>query len=308
MAFNRYMDCSEEVNDALRDGRAVVALESTIIAHGMPYPVNLETAGKVEKIVRERDAVPATIAVVDGRIRVGLDEADLELLASSDGILKASMRDLPAVVAGRLSAATTVAGTVVCANLAGIEVFATGGIGGVHRNAGSTFDISADLQALSRVNVAVVSAGAKAVLDLALTLEYLETLGIPLVGYGTDEFPAFYARESGLPVPHRMDTPREIARMIRVKWDMGLEGGVIVANPVPESHAMDRSLMDAAIERALEEADRRRIRGKDVTPFLLSRIAALTGGRSLEANIALVCNNARLAAEIALELVTSRKP
>ena len=308
MALNRYMDCSEEVNDALRDGRAVVALESTIIAHGMPYPVNLETAGKVEKIVRERDAVPATIAVVDGRIRVGLDEADLELLASSDGILKASMRDLPAVVAGRLSAATTVAGTVVCANLAGIEVFATGGIGGVHRNAGSTFDISADLQALSRVNVAVVSAGAKAVLDLALTLEYLETLGIPLVGYGTDEFPAFYARESGLPVPHRMDTPREIARMIRVKWDMGLEGGVIVANPVPESHAMDRSLMDAAIERALEEADRRRIRGKDVTPFLLSRIAALTGGRSLEANIALVCNNARLAAEIALELVTSRKP
>ena len=293
------IDYSKEVKQALEANAPVVALESTIIAHGMPYPQNLETARNVEAIIRGEGAVPATMAIIGGHIKVGLSEESLEFMSNTKGILKASRRDFPSAVALKQNAATTVASTMICARLAGIRIFATGGIGGVHRGAETSFDISADLQELAGTNVAVISAGAKSILDLSLTLEYLETMGVPIYGYGTDEFPAFFTRHSGLPVTCRMETPDEVASALRVKWSMGLSGGVLIANPVPEKYSMDKSVIDDAIEKALQEADQKGIKGKDVTPYLLSAIKRLTEGKSLASNIELVYNNARQASRIA---------
>ncbi|WP_077035598.1 pseudouridine-5'-phosphate glycosidase [Pelomonas sp. KK5] len=297
----RFLDHSPEVAAALADGRPVVALESTIIAHGMPWPHNVETARQVEQIVRDEGATPATIAVIDGRIRIGLDDAQLERLAREPA-LKLSRRDLPYAVATGALGATTVAATMICAALAGIEVFVTGGIGGVHRGAEASFDISADLQELARTPVAVVCAGAKSILDIGLTLEYLETHGVPVLSTGQDNFAAFYTPDSGFKADFRLDEPAALARFIRAKWALGLGGGVVVSNPVPGAQAMPKAEIDAIIEAALAEADVQGIAGKAVTPFLLDRIKSLTGGRSLATNIALVKNNARLGAQLALAL------
>jgi pseudouridylate synthase len=293
---------SEAVDAALTTGRPVVALESTIIAHGMPYPRNLETALEVEATIRSEGAVPATIAVLSGEIHAGLSRKELEYLAGADRVAKASRRDLPMIFANRSDAATTVAATMIGAAMAGIRIFATGGIGGVHRGAETSFDISADLQELARTSVAVVSAGAKSILDIGLTLEYLETQGVPVLGYGTDEFPAFYTRESGFGVDCSVYTPAEIARILAAKWQAGLDGGVLIANPIPPEHSMDRQIIDAIIDTAVRDADERGIRGKELTPYLLSRVADLSNGESLESNIALVKNNAALAAQIAVAL------
>lgn len=297
--MKRYLSVAPEVREALAAGRPVVALESTIITHGMPAPRNLETARAVEAAVRAGGAVPATIAVLDGRIRVGLDADDLERLAEEKTVAKASRADLPAVLAAGEAGSTTVAATMICADLAGIRVFATGGIGGVHRGAELSFDVSADLQELARTPVAVVCAGAKAILDLAKTLEVLETLGVPVIGYGSDDLPAFYSRQSGLTVPLRRDTPAEIAAVMAAKWDLGLGGGLVVANPIPAEAAIPAAEIAGHIETALAEAAAEGVQGKAVTPFLLARLEALTGGASLAANVALVLNNARLAAAIA---------
>lgn len=295
---------SPEVQAALSEGRAVVALESTIITHGMPYPNNLETALRVEAVVRQAGAVPATCAVVDGRLCAGLSEEEIEHFAQKGrSIAKASRRDLGYLLSRGLDGATTVAATMVIAHLARIRCFATGGIGGVHRDASETFDISADLQELARTPVAVVCAGAKSILDLGLTLEYLETFGVPVLGYQTDEFPAFYTRTSGFRVDYRMDTPEAIAQLLKAHWDIGLHSGAVVANPIPEPHALDASSIEETIVTAVAEAKRRHIRGRDLTPFLLARIEQLTGGLSLKANVELVCNNARLAALVAQALV-----
>ena len=277
-----------------------MALESTIISHGMPYPQNFETALEVENIVRDNGAVPATIAIIKGLIKVGLNKEDIEFLSTEKNILKASRRDIPVIISQKLSAATTVSATMICAKLASLKIFATGGIGGVHRNAQNTFDISADLTELAQTNIAVVSAGVKSILDIGLTLEYLETLGIPVIGYRTEEFPAFYTRDSGFKVNYNIDSAHEIAEIIKTKWELGLNGGVIIANPIPKEYSMDKNLIDKAIEAALKKADENGIKGKDVTPFLLSEIKNITGGRSLESNIKLVLNNAKLAAEIAV--------
>jgi pseudouridine-5'-phosphate glycosidase len=303
---SRWLVRSEAVQAAQAAGRAVVALESTIIAHGMPYPENVRTAREVEAIVRELGAEPATIAVIGGRIRIGLSDEELELLGRSGTAAKVSRRDLPAVLASGALGATTVAGTMICAALAGIEVFVTGGIGGVHREAQQTFDISADLQELARTSVAVVCAGAKSILDLGLTLEYLETHGVPVLSCGQDNFAAFYTRDSGLPADYRLDTPREQAKFIRTKWDLGLAGGVVLSTPVPEDAAMPRAEIDAITAQALAEAQRQGITGKAVTPFLLARIQALTGGRSLASNIALVKHNAAVGARLAVALADRR--
>lgn len=297
--FNKYLSVSDEVKSALTDNKPVVALESTIISHGMPYPRNLETALLVENTVRDNGAVPATIAIINGVIKVGLNKSDIEYLSAEKNILKASRADIPVIVSQKLSAATTVAATMICAKLAELKIFATGGTGGVHRNAVQTFDISADLTELARTNIAVVSAGVKSILDIGLTLEYLETFGVPVIGYGTDEFPAFYARESGYKVNYRLDSPEEIASAINAKWELGLNGGLIIANPIPKEFSMDKKTIDTAIENALKLADEKEIKGKDVTPFLLSEIKSITRGSSLESNIKLVLNNAKLAAEIA---------
>lgn len=302
MSFNKYISVSEEVTEAVNGNKAVVALESTIISHGMPYPQNYDTALSVENTVRENNAVPATIAILNGMIKVGLSLEDLEILSTGKDILKASRRDLPVVISKKLNAATTVSATMICAELASLKIFATGGIGGVHRNAQNTFDISADLTELARTNIAVVSAGVKSILDIGLTLEYLETMGVPVIGYRTDEFPAFYTRKSGYPVSYRLDSQVEIAEAVRVKREIELKGGVIIANPVPEQFSMDKKVIDKAIETALKKADENNIKGKDVTPFLLSEIKNITGGTSLETNIRLVMNNAKLAAEIAGKL------
>lgn len=283
----------------VRAARAVVALESTIIAHGMPYPENLATARLLEQSVRDGGAVPATIAVMDGAVRIGLSAGELEALTQAKHVLKLSRADLPYAVASRQIGATTVAATMICAHLAGIRVFATGGIGGVHRGAENTFDVSADLEELARTPVAVVSAGAKALLDLPKTLEYLETRGVPVIGYATDEFPAFWSRHSGLPLPLRMDTPDEIARFLAVKWEMGLTGGAVICNPVPPTDEIPAEEMRSHIDAAVAEAAARGIAGKAVTPFILGRIVELSNGRSLHTNIALAANNARLAAAIA---------
>ena len=303
MSFENYIIISEEVKEAVNGNKAVVALESTIISHGMPYPQNYDTALLVENTVRKNNAVPATIAIIDGKIKVGLSLRDLEIISTGKNILKASRRDLPVIISKKLHAATTVSATMICAALASLKIFATGGIGGVHRNAQNTFDISADLTELSITNIAVVSAGVKSILDIGLTLEYLETMGVPVIGYRTDEFPAFYTRQSGYKVNYRLDSPEEIAEAIKVKRELGLNGGVIIANPVPEEFSMDKKIIDEAIEASLIKADENNIKGKDVTPFLLSEINNITGGTSLESNIKLVMNNAKLAAEIIVRSV-----
>ncbi|MDQ7262411.1 pseudouridine-5'-phosphate glycosidase [Paracoccus sp. PS-1] len=292
---------SPEISQALAEGRPVVALESTIITHGMPYPQNLQVAQQVEAAVREAGAVPATIAVMAGRIRVGLDAETLEALASTPAaqVMKLSRADLAACLALGRTGATTVAATMICAHLAGIEVFATGGIGGVHRGAETSFDISADLQELAQSPVTVVAAGAKAILDLPKTLEVLETLGVPVIAFGQDQLPAFWSRESGLPAPLRMDDPVQIAASARLRRELGLGGGQLVVNPIPPEAEIPRAEMIPIVEQALSEAEAQRIAAKAVTPFLLQRIFDLTRGRSLDANIALVLNNARLAARIA---------
>ncbi|MGI1691773.1 pseudouridine-5'-phosphate glycosidase [Thermoanaerobacter uzonensis] len=300
--MNKFIDLSKEVKEAMEEKKPVVALESTIISHGMPYPENIETAKTLENIVREHGAIPATIAIINGRIKIGLSEEELEFMGTSKEILKASRRDLPVVLAKGLSAATTVSATMICANLAGIKVFVTGGIGGVHRGAEQTFDISADLQELANTDVAVVCAGAKAILDLPRTLEYLETFGVPVVGFKTSEFPAFYTRESGLKVDYKVDDEIEAAKIIKTKWDLGLKGGALIANPIPEEYALDKAYIDKAIEDALYEAEKRNIKGKEITPFLLDKIKDLTQGKSLKANIELVKNNAHVGAKIAIEL------
>ncbi|MBP7096052.1 MAG: pseudouridine-5'-phosphate glycosidase [Spirochaetia bacterium] len=301
--MNRYLDRSPEVAAALEAGRPVVALESTIISHGMPYPRNVETALAVEAAVREAGAVPATIAVLGGRLKAGLAEGEIEALGKAGlAVLKASRRDLPSIVARGLDGATTVAATMIIAELAGIRVFATGGIGGVHRGAERSFDISADLEELGRTSVAVVCAGAKSILDLPKTLEYLETRGVPVVGYGTDEFPAFYTSRSGLRLEERSDTPEDLAALVSAKWSLGLAGGVVVANPIPASMSMPEKLINGAIDKALGEMEAKGVKGKEVTPFLLAKVKELTGGDSLESNIALVLNNARLAAKLAAAL------
>lgn len=292
--------CSPEVKAALDAGRPVVALESTIIAHGMAYPANVETARAVEDVVRGNGAVPATIAILNGVLRAGLTPGEIERFGNEGPqIMKVSVRDLPFVAGRRLDGATTVAATMRIAAMAGIPVFATGGMGGVHRGAHETFDVSADLTEMTRSNVALVTAGAKAILDLPLTLERLETDGVPVVGYGTGEFPAFYSRSSGLKVPMRADTPEEVAGIMRSKWELGLDGAVVVANPIPGEDEIPASEIEPVIAGALQEAARLGIRGKDVTPFLLGEIIRATKGRSLQANIALVKNNAKVAALIA---------
>lgn len=298
--MNEYLDVSEEVREALQYGRPVVALESTIISHGMPFPQNRETALSVERTVRENGAIPATIAILGGRLKAGLLQAEIELLARKGReVTKVSRRDLPFVIARRGDGATTVAGTMIVASMAGIRVFATGGIGGVHRGAERSFDVSADLEELAVTEVAVVCAGAKSILDLGLTLEYLETRGVPVVGYGTDELPAFYTRSSGFRLDYRLDSPEEIAAMLEVKWRAGLGGGVVVANPIPSEEAMDPAVINSAIDQALREASEQGVKGKEMTPFLLARIVELTGGDSLESNIKLVLSNSALAARIA---------
>lgn len=288
-------------------GRPLVALESTIIAHGMPYPENVRTAREVEAVIRDLGAEPATIALIGGRIRIGLSDDELELLGRSGQALKVSRRDLPAVLAGGGLGATTVAGTMICAALAGIEVFVTGGIGGVHRGAQETFDISADLQELARTSVAVVCAGAKSILDIALTLEYLETHGVPVLSCEQDNFAAFYTRDSGFRADFRLDDAAAQARFIRTKWDLGLAGGVVLSTPVPQAAAMAREEIDALTEQALAEAKAQGVTGKAVTPFLLARIKALTGGRSLATNIALVKHNAAVGARLALALARAER-
>lgn len=300
--INHYLDIAPEVMDALKKGQPVVALESTIISHGMPYPQNAETALRVEQQVRAGGAVPATAAIIGGRLKAGLSPKEIDYLGEMGAkIAKASRRDLPALLARGQDGATTVASTMIIARLAGIAVFATGGIGGVHRGAAQTMDISADLQELARTNVAVVCAGAKSILDLELTLEYLETHGVPVLGYQTDEFPAFYSRHSGLPVDFQVEETDEIARMMKAKWALGLDGGLIVANPIPEAFAMRSESINIAISRAIAEAEAKGVKGKNLTPFLLAKIEALTEGKSLESNIQLVLNNAGLAARLAAD-------
>ena len=298
--MNKYLDLSPEVAGALAAGKPVVALESTIISHGMPYPQNVETALMVEKTIRDNGAVPATIAVIGGRLKAGLTPSEIEYLGKKGrAVTKASRRDLPVLVARGEDGATTVTTTMIIANLAGIKVFATGGIGGVHRGAETTMDISADLEELAMTPVMVICAGAKSILDLGLTLEYLETKGVPVIGYGTDELPAFYTRRSGFKVDYRIDTPEELAAAFRAKLDMGLGGGMLVTNPIPEEYSMDPDRINAAIDQAIAECNEKGIKGKDTTPFLLARIKDITGGDSLDSNIQLVLNNARLAARTA---------
>ena len=301
--MNKYLDVAPEVAQALAEGRPVVALESTIISHGMPYPKNVETALLVEQTIRDNGAVPATIAVIGGRLKAGLSREEIEQLGKAGrGVAKASRRDLPALVARGADGATTVATTMIIAHMAGIRIFATGGIGGVHRGAEFTMDISADLEELAQTPVMVVCAGAKSILDLGLTLEYLETKGVPVIGFGTEELPAFYTRKSGFGVDYRVDSPAELAAIFAAQRELGYRGGMLVTNPIPEEYAMDKEVIDAAIERALEEAKEQHIHGKETTPFLLARVVELTGGESLESNIRLVLNNARVAALTAAEL------
>ena len=299
--FRKYLDIKPEVAKALAEGKAVVALESTIISHGMPYPQNVKTALEVEAIVRENGAIPATIAILGGRLKVGLTEDEIEYLGKAKNVIKTSRRDIPFIVAKGVDGATTVASTMILAALAGVKVFATGGIGGVHRGAQETYDVSADLQELAQTNVAVVCAGAKSILDIGLTLEYLETHGVPVVGYQTEELPAFYTRKSGFGVDYRIDSPVELATALKAKWDLGLQGGMVVANPIPEAYAMDYDVITEAINSAVKEAEEKGIKGKESTPFLLAKVKELTAGTSLDANIQLVYNNAKVAAQLAVE-------
>lgn len=298
--LKNYLDINEEVKKALEEGKPVVALESTIISHGMPYPQNVEMAKKVEGIIRAYGAVPATIGIIGGRLKAGLTPDELEYMAKTPGVIKASRRDLPFIVSQKLDGATTVASTMIIAEMAGIKVFVTGGIGGVHREAEVTMDISADLQELANTNVAVICAGAKSILDIGLTREYLETHGVPVVGFKTLDFPAFYTRKSGFSVDYKVDSAEEMASALKAKWEMGLKGGVVIANPIPQEHEIDPDLIHDAIEKALVEAKENGIKGKDSTPFLLSKVKAITEGKSLEANLELVYNNAHVGAQIAV--------
>ena len=298
--LNKYLDIKPEVAEALAAGKPVVALESTIISHGMPYPQNVETALAVEQIIRDNGAIPATIAIIGGRLKAGLTAEEIEYFGKKGlEITKASRRDLAVLCARGEDGATTVTTTMMIAHMAGIKIFATGGIGGVHRGAETTMDISADLEELAQTPVMVVCAGAKSILDLGLTLEYLETHGVPVVGYGTKELPAFYTRKSGFFVDYRMDTPEEIAKAFKTQNELGLRGGMLVTNPIPEEYSMDADVINNAIAQAVEEAKEQGIHGKETTPFLLAKIKELTGGNSLDSNIQLVFNNARLAAKTA---------
>ena len=301
--MNKYLDIAPEVAEALASGKPVVALESTIISHGMPYPKNVETALLVEQTIRDNGAVPATIAIIGGRLKAGLSPEAIDYLGKSGrNVAKASRRDLAALVAAGKDGATTVTTTMIIAHMAGISVFATGGIGGVHRGAETTMDISADLEELASTPVMVVCAGAKSILDLGLTLEYLETKGVPVIGYGTDELPAFYTRQSGFGVDYRADSPEQLAGMFKAQKELGMKGGMLVTNPIPEQYAMDKAVIDAAIDQAMKESREQGIHGKETTPFLLAKVVELTGGDSLESNIKLVLNNAALAAKTAAEL------
>lgn len=298
--LDQYLDILPEIKDAIDAGRPVVALESTIISHGMPYPRNVETAKEVEKVVRDNGAVPATIAILGGRIKVGLTPDEIDALGKSGlDVIKASRRDIPFIVARGEDGATTVAATMIIADMAGITLFATGGIGGVHRGGEDSMDVSADLDELSRTNVSVVCAGIKSILDIGRTLEYLETVGVPVVSFGADEVPAFYARSSGYKSDYRIDSPAEAAKALRAKYNLGINGSILITNPVPEEYALAPEDINKTIEAAIIEMDKRGITGKDTTPFLLARIAEQTGGESLDTNIKLVLNNAKLAAQIA---------
>ena len=299
MELGKWMDISEEIQNSIKENGPVVALESTIISHGMPFPQNLETALEVESIIRKEGAIPATIAVLEGRIKIGLSNLELEQFAQGTKTVKVSSRDLPFAISQKQDGGTTVAATMICARMAGISIFVTGGIGGVHRGSEKTMDISGDLMELARTNVAVVCAGIKSILDIPRTLEYLETQGVPVIGYRTDEFPAFYTTTSGYSVQSRINTAEEIARCMKVKWELGLEGGMVIANPVLREDAMDEEVIEEAITKSLKEASEKGIDGKAVTPFLLERISQLTDGESLKTNIALVCNNALVGAKIA---------
>lgn len=303
MNLNRYLDVAPEVAEALAAGKSVVALESTIISHGMPYPQNVETALSVEQIIRENGAVPATIAILGGRLKAGLSREEIEYLGKKGhDVTKASRRDLAVLAARGEDGATTVTTTMMIAHMAGIKIFATGGIGGVHRGAETTMDISADLEELGQTPVMVVCAGAKSILDLGLTLEYLETHGVPVIGYGTKELPAFYTRKSGFAVDYEIDSPEELAKAFHASQEMGLKGGMLVTNPIPEAYSMDAAVINKAIDEAVAEAKANGIHGKETTPFLLAKIKELTGGDSLDSNIQLVYNNARLAARTAVAL------
>lgn len=300
--YRDYLDVNPEVVKALEEGRPVVALESTIIAHGMPYPKNVETAIAVEEVIKANGAVPATIGILGGRIKIGLTKEEIEYMAHAKNVLKVSRRDLPLVIAQKMDGATTVAGTMIAANMAGIKLFVTGGIGGVHRGAGESFDISADLEELKMTDVTVVCAGAKAILDIPATMEYLETAGVPVIAYGVDEIPAFYSRKSGVAAVCRLDSPEEIGALVSMKEQLGLKGGVLVTCPIPEKDEIPADEINAVIDKAIEEAEENGIKGKESTPFLLSKVKDLTEGRSLEANIKLVLNNAEIGAKIACNI------
>ena len=300
MKYSDYLDIHPDVEKAIKNKEPVVALESTIISHGMPYPKNVETALMVEDTVRSNKAVPATIAIINGRLKVGLTNEEIEFLATNEEVKKVSRRDLPITVAQKLSGSTTVASTMIIANLAKIAVFATGGIGGVHRGAENTLDISADLEELANTNVCVVCAGAKAILDIGLTLEYLETKGVPVIGYKTSELPAFYSSESGFDVDYKIDSALEIAEILKTKWSLSIDGGVLVTNPIPVAFELESSIMNEAINEAIVESNNENITGKEITPYLLSKVNELTEGKSLDANIKLIQNNANLASKIAL--------
>lgn len=300
MKLNDFIDIHPEVENAIENKEPIVALESTIISHGMPYPKNVETAFMVEETVRSNKAIPATIAIINGRLKVGLTNEEIEFLATNEEVKKVSRRDLPITIAQQLSGSTTVASTMIIASLARIAVFATGGIGGVHRGAENSMDISADLEELAKTNVCVVCAGPKAILDIGLTLQYLETKGVPVIGYKTSELPAFYSSESGFDVDYKIDSALEIAEILKTKWNLLIDGGVLVANPIPIAFELETSVMDEAIRQAIIDADNENITGKEITPYLLSKVNEITQGKSLDANIKLIQNNAALAAKIAL--------
>ena len=300
MKLNDFIDIHPEVENAIENKQPIVALESTIISHGMPYPKNVETAFMVEETVRSNKAIPATIAIINGRLKVGLTNKEIEFLATNEEVKKVSRRDLPITIAQKLSGSTTVASTMIIASLARIAIFATGGIGGVHRGAENSMDISADLEELAKTNVCVVCAGPKAILDIGLTLQYLETKGVPVIGYKTSELPAFYSSESGFDVDYKIDSALEIAEILKTKWNLLIDGGVLVANPIPIAFELETSVMDEAIRQAIIDADNENITGKEITPYLLSKVNEITQGKSLDANIKLIQNNAALAAKIAL--------
>ena len=300
MNYRDYLSITPEIEEAIREGKPIVALESTILSHGMPYPENIEFAHKVEEVVRGEGAIPATTAIIGGKLKVGLNADELELMCKGENIAKASRRDVAVYLATKQTAATTVATTMLIADMAGIRVFATGGIGGVHRGAQETMDISADLQEFAHTNVCVVSAGCKSILDIGLTLEYLETFGVPVLGYQTENFPAFYCESSGYGVDYKVKDAQEVADIMRTKWDLGLEGGVLVGNPIPHEWSMDHSIIDKAIDEAIDMAKEKGIHGKATTPFLLATIKELTGGSSLASNLQLAYNNARVASRIAV--------